>query len=144
MRSKICLSRAEIETRLRDKGLLPTLQRVGICQYVLCEADHPTAEKVHHWAEKGFGKISLATVYNTLNSLVQVGLLREFRFPHMEKVVYDDNLEMHHHFYDEKSGQVYDVHADALTLKLALGKEFQVNDYEILLKGSYTKMKSKN
>lgn len=135
--SKPCLTRDEIETRLREKGLQPTLQRVGICQYVLCEADHPNAEEVHQWAEKNLGKVSLATVYNTLNSLVEVGLLREFRFGHLEKTVYDNNIEEHHHFFDQNTGKFHDVPAEALTLKTSLGSEFQVQGYEILLKGNY-------
>lgn len=132
----LCLSREQIEERLREKGLTPTLQRVGICQYVLCEADHPSAEDVQNWAQANLGKISLATVYNTLGSLVDVGLLREFRFPHLEKAVYDNNIEEHHHFFDETSGRVLDIPAEALDLKTSLGKDFQVSGYEILLKGT--------
>ena len=79
------MNRSEIEALLKGKGLQPTLQRVGICQFVLCEADHPTAEVVHAWAEQHLGKISLATVYNTLKSLVEVELLREYKFSHSEK-----------------------------------------------------------
>lgn len=143
MKKTACLSRNEIEERLKEKGLQPTLQRVGICQFVLCSSDHPTADEVHVWAEKNLGKISLATVYNTLNSLVDVGLLREFRFPHLEKAVYDNNVDDHHHFFDENSGRIYDIPAQSLTLNSRLGSEFRVEGYEVLLKGSYNSKKTK-
>jgi Fur family iron response transcriptional regulator len=142
LRKPLCLSRQEIETRLREKDLQPTLQRVGICQYVLCEGDHPTAEQVHRWAEENLGKISLATVYNTLNSLVKVGLLREFNFSHMEKAIYDNNLDRHHHFFDEVTGQIHDVPFEFVNLETDLGRQFQVKGYEILLKGVYKENRS--
>ena len=143
MKTKPCLSREQIEANLREKGLSPTLQRVGICQFVLCQADHPTAEMVHQWAEENMGKISLATVYNTLNSLVEVGLLREFRFPHLEKSIYDNNILEHHHFFDQISGKILDIPADALKINTSLGSEFQVQGYDVLLKGIYKKTATK-
>ncbi len=70
-RAAVCLTNDEIKERLLVAGVQPTLQRISICQFVLCEADHPTAEEVHNWAEKNLAQISLATVYNTLKTLVE-------------------------------------------------------------------------
>lgn len=137
----ICLTTAEIEERLRAAGVQPTLQRISICQYVLCDADHPTAEEVHAWADKNLAKISLATVYNTLNTLVAAGLLREFKFSHLDKVIYDNNLEVHSHFLDEKSGKLFDIHKEDVKLGLQLAGNFDVKGYDLLIKGDYTKTK---
>lgn len=134
-KSEVCLTPAEIEERLRSKGIQPTLQRIAICQHVLCEAEHPTAEEVHAWAEKNLTKISLATVYNTLNTLVQAGLLREFRFAHSEKVIYDNNIEDHFHFLDEDSQKLYDISPKDVRVDLELSKEFQIKRVDILFKG---------
>ncbi len=131
------MSRKDIEDALRDKGLQPTLQRVGICQFVLCSADHPTADDVHAWAEKSLGKVSLATVYNTLGSLVDVGLLREFRFSHSEKSIYDNNLDVHHHFFDVRTGNIHDIPSADLSLQMNLGSAFKVEGFEILLRGTH-------
>src|SRR4051812_15024374 len=107
-----CLSSQDIEAKLEAAGIQPTAQRIAICRYVLCEADHPSAEDVKDWADRNFPKVSLATVYNTLNTLVAAGLLREFRFPHSERVIYDPNLSSHFHFLDEDSGKLYDLTPD--------------------------------
>lgn len=139
---RTCLTNAEISERLKAAGVQPTLQRISICQYVLCDADHPTAEEVHAWAEKNLATISLATVYNTLNTLVTAGLLREFKFAHSDKVIYDNNLDEHAHFLDEKSGQLYDIHKENIKVGLKLANEFQVNGYDLLIKGNYNKPKS--
>ena len=132
---RACLTTQEIESRLKAAGVQPTLQRIAICQFVLCEADHPTAEEVHAWAEKNLAKISLATVYNTLNTLVEAGLLKEFKFQHSDKVIYDDNIEEHFHFLDEKTGQLYDIHKDDVKLSVELQKKFKISGFDLLIKG---------
>ena len=120
---KACLTTQEIQKRLADAGVQPTVQRISICQFVLCDADHPTAEQVHAWAEANLATISLATVYNTLGTLVKAGLLREFRFPHTEKVIYDNNLEDHYHFLDESTQKLFDVDMNDIKVSVDISKK---------------------
>jgi Fur family iron response transcriptional regulator len=131
-----CLSNQEIEQKLADVGVQSTVQRIAICKYVLCEANHPTADQVKEWADKNLGKVSLATVYNTLKTLVESGLLREFRFPHSDKVFYDCTTEDHFHFVDEKSEQIYDIDPKDVELKFNLPKKFKIKDIKVIFKGS--------
>lgn len=128
-------SSAEIEKRLWDAGVQPTAQRVAICRYVLCEADHPTADDVKAWADRNCPKLSLATVYNTLNTLVKAGLLRELRFPHSGKTIYDHKLTPHHHFLVEDSGELFDIEPDRVELNLKLPDSFHVKNVDLFLKG---------
>jgi Fur family iron response transcriptional regulator len=132
---KPCLTTEEIQAKLQTAGVQPTLQRIAICKYVLCEADHPTAEQVTKWAEKNLDKISQATVYNTLNTMVDAGLLRVFKFPHSEKVIYDNNTHDHYHFLDEASGNLYDVETKDVSIQAQVPSHFEVNSMEIILKG---------
>lgn len=132
---KLCLSPADIEKKLLDAGVQPTLQRIAICRYVLCEADHPTAEQVREWAEKNLDKISQATVYNTLGTLVDAGLLRALRLGHSEKVIYDNNVDDHHHFLDETTGRLYDLPLENVQLKVSLPKKFRQQGLELVVKG---------
>lgn len=129
-----CLTPREIEERLSTAGVRPTAQRIAIAQYVLCAADHPTADDVKRWADKNFPKLSMATVYNTLSVLVKAGLLREFRLSHSTKVVYDHNIESHHHFLDEKTGKLYDLSPDEVEVKV---KRAKVRQVEVLLRGEW-------
>lgn len=135
MKHKLYLSTEEIQAKLQAAGVQPTLQRIAICKYVLCEANHPTAEQVKEWAEKNLEKISQATVYNTLNTLVDAGLLRIFKFPHSEKVIYDNNIHDHYHFLDENSGKLYDIEPKDISINLEIPPKFVVNSMEIVLKG---------
>lgn len=130
-----CLSPAEIEAVLKRAGINPTAQRIAICRFVLCEADHPTAEVVKVWVDENFPKMSLATVYNTLRILVEAGLLRELRLPHTESVLYDNNLTDHVHFLDEPSGVLYDVPREQVAVSATLDPAFEVAHTEVLFRG---------
>lgn len=134
-----CLTPHEIEFRLTQAGVRPTAQRIAIAQFVLCSADHPTAEDVKNWTDKNFPKLSMATVYNTLAVLVQAGLLREFRLPHSASVIYDQNIETHNHFLDEKSGKLYDLPAGEVSVSLKPGNRATVRRMDILLRGDWGK-----
>jgi Fur family iron response transcriptional regulator len=132
-----CLTPREIEDRLSAAGIRPTAQRIAIAQYVLCEAKHPTADDIKRWTDKNFPKLSMATVYNTLSALVKAGLLREFRLSHSASVVYDHNIEAHHHFLDEKTGKLYDLPAHEVEINIKPGKHAKVREVEVLLRGEW-------
>jgi Fur family iron response transcriptional regulator len=131
-----CLAPKEIEKILKDSGIQATAQRIAVCRYVLCEAEHTTVDEIKDWADKNFPKISLATVYNTINVLVEASLVRALKLSHSDKVIYDNNMEPHHHFLDEKTGKLIDLFPDSLEFKLTLGKEYKVNNIDVLIRGT--------
>lgn len=131
-----CLTVDQIQALLKRAGINPTAQRLAICRYVLCEADHPTAEAVKAWIDQNFPKMSLATVYNTLRILVEAGLLRELKLPHSESALYDSNVIDHYHFLDEHSGELLDVDPDHVALVPNLGPGFRISGVDVLLRGT--------
>ena len=131
-----CLPPHEIEARLRARSIQPTAQRITICQYVLCEADHPTADQVKRWVDDHFPKISLATVYNTLNTLVEAGLLRELRLADRDCAVYDSNVDLHYHFVDEATGRIYDLAPETVTVQPRLGEAFAIHQVDVVFRGA--------
>jgi len=134
-----CLSTQEIEKILKKAGVQSTAQRLAICQYVLCEAGHCTVDEVKAWADKNFPKISLATVYNTLNILVDVKLLTALKLSHSDKVIYDNNVASHYHFLDEETGKLIDIDIQNIDFKHTLSEQFKVNGIDVLLKGTVKK-----
>lgn len=129
------LSNDEIEKKLLEKGVQPTLQRIALCRYILCDADHPSADDIYAWAQKNMAKISQATVYNTLGILVNSGIIRAFKFSHTDKLVYDCNTTDHFHFFDEKNNRVLDIEAEAVKISFDLPKKFKIKSMDILFKG---------
>ena len=134
-----CLEKEQIADLLRSAGLSATNQRIGLCRYVLCEAKHPTVDNIRQWAEDQGLKTSLATIYNTLHALCEAGLLKDLRFPHLDKVVYDNNIEAHHHFLDEETGNIYDIPVTDFDYKNKLSHEFEINDVDIIIRGRVNK-----
>jgi len=96
---------------LADVGLRPTRQREVVYEVIREEKDHPSAEMVHDRAKKRMAGISLATVYNCLESFVSAGLVRQLNFQrHSSRYcpVLEDNPHFAH-FHCRRTGKVYDV-----------------------------------
>ncbi len=99
----------DVAGKLRDAGLRPTRQRVCLADLLFRGGDrHVTAETLHEEAARDDVRVSLATVYNTLNQFTQAGLLREVAIEG-SKTYFDTNTSSHHHFYIEKTGELFDI-----------------------------------
>ena len=121
---------------LRDTGIRPTAQRIAVADYVLHTPDHPSADEVWARVSGQFPMISRATVYNTLNLFVAQGLLRQFVLGE-GRVLFDPNVERHHHIIDDDTGAVHDVPWDAVTVSdVNRIEDFDVRDYQVVLRGS--------
>ena len=86
-------------------GLRSTRQREHVFGVLLGQRDHPTADEVYARAKVEMPSISLATVYNCLETLVECSLVRQVNFER-EPSRFCPNLAEHAHFYDENSGRV--------------------------------------
>lgn len=120
---------------LRRHGIQPSAQRLAVAGYVLDTDAHPSAEQVWARVRERFPMISRATVYNTLNLFVEKGLLRQLALSE-GRVVFDPNLEPHHHFIDEASGAIHDVPWDSVDVKrVADLKGLDVREYQVVMRG---------
>lgn len=120
---------------LEDHGIKPSAQRVAIARYVLHTDEHPSADEVWTRVQRSFPMVSRATVYNTLNLFVAKGLLRHLVLTE-GKLVFDPNVDKHHHFIDEGTGRIHDLPWDALHVSRVDQLEgFEIHDYQVLLRG---------
>jgi Fur family peroxide stress response transcriptional regulator len=94
--------------KLADSGLRSTPQRELIFSVLLKKRDHPTADEVYARVRHEMPTISLATVYNCLETLVNCHLVRTVNFER-GPTRYCPNLRPHAHFHDEASGSTYDI-----------------------------------
>jgi Fur family iron response transcriptional regulator len=98
--------------RLKAAGLRPTRQRLGLGKLLFEGGDrHVTAEDLHIEATGAGLRVSLATVYNTLNQFTTAGLLREVVVD-AGRSYFDTNTSDHHHFFYEGSGELLDIPGD--------------------------------
>ncbi len=101
---------------LRMAGLRPTQQRVSLAKLLFTGSHrHVCAEQLHKEATANGSKISLATVYNSLNQFVEVGLLREINIDR-NRSYFDTNTSDHHHFYIEDEQKVIDIPNNSVVL----------------------------
>lgn len=94
--------------KLADSGLRNTPQREVIYSVLLQKRDHPTADEVFARVKAELPTISLATVYNCLEALVQCKLVRAVNFER-EPTRYCPNLRPHAHFHDDQTGSTHDI-----------------------------------
>ena len=137
MVSKIPETPAEIEIPEEISGLRMTRQRQEVYRTLMQERNHPTANDVFMRVKNRLPHISLATVYNCLEALVQHGIIRQVNFER-ESSRYCPNLSEHGHFHDETTGVIHDVNfkpginlADLLNLPPGA----VIEDVEITLRG---------
>jgi len=108
----------EIINKLRGSGLRPTKQRILIAKN-LFESNktfHFTVETLYKKVNRiGNGKISLATIYNTVEAFTNAGYLKEI-LTSKNKSYYDTNIKSHHHFYDEESRELTDINYNQVKL----------------------------
>ncbi|MFO7254751.1 MULTISPECIES: Fur family transcriptional regulator [Limnochorda] len=98
---------------LRRKGMRLTPQRQAIYHYLKNTKSHPTAEEIFAALHPRFPGLSRGTVYNTLNMLVQEGLVRELRVDDTASR-YDADTSQHHHATCQKCGRVTDYFGPSL------------------------------
>ena len=120
---------------LRERGIRPGAQRVAVADFVLHSDRHPSADQVWQAVKTRLPVVSRATVYNTLNLLVDEGLLQQLVLSE-GRVVFDPQIEPHHHFIDERTGRIEDVPWEAVTVT---GVErlpgLDVRDYQVVMRG---------
>jgi len=104
--------------KLRSSKLRPTKQRLKICQFLFDRKKtfHFTVEALNKKINKnGITKVSLATIYNTVEAFTNAGYLKEI-LTNKNKSYYDTNIKSHHHFYDEGSKELTDIHYSQIKL----------------------------
>ena len=104
--------------KLRSSNLRPTKQRLKICQFLFDREKtfHFTVESLNKKINKNKDtKLSLATIYNTVEAFTNAGYLKEI-LTSKNKSYYDTNIKSHHHFYDEESKELTDIKYNQIKL----------------------------
>jgi Fur family transcriptional regulator, stress-responsive regulator len=99
---------------------------------------HLTADAVHSRAQLVLPEISLATVYNTLNELVDMGEVLEVSAGDGPKRYDPNTTTAHHHLYCVGCGALRDVNPQGLDhLVLSAGQQhgFELIDVDIVFRG---------
>lgn len=97
--------------RLRSEGLKITPQRIAILKFLEGNTGHPSVDEIYREVLRTFPTLSLATVYNTLDTLEKI---REVSTVHVDSTRkrFDPNMDPHHHVVCRQCGSIQDLYRD--------------------------------
>ena len=98
----------DIILTFKEKKLKLTPQRLAVYQYLKSTTEHPSAETIYKALQPNYPTMSLATVYKTLKTLVEIGLVQELNVGE-GNFRYDGNCKEHGHKQCIKCGKVNDL-----------------------------------
>jgi len=124
---------------LEGCSLTPTPQRLAVAKSVMDTHKHLSANAVFRRAKRICPSVSRATVYNTLNLLVEKHVLKAQRLLE-ETTVFDANTQPHHHFVDEETGEIIDIPWEDLSIRGQENlKSVEVRDFQVVIRGKRKK-----
>lgn len=122
---------------LRNHGLRLTHQRLEIVREIAGSEEHPDVDTVYRSVRERVPTISLDTVYRTLATLAEAGLVtRVSATP--GPVRFDANAQRHHHFVCMRCGLVRDVvdpRLDEVQEYISVTEHGRVESADVQLKG---------
>ncbi len=138
------VSKAEIGRRMRRftetcraSGLKLTHQRMEVFRELAGTEDHPDAETIYKSVSRRVPAISRDTVYRTLATLEEEGLVRKAEIL-ANRGRYDANMDRHHHFVCTECGLVRDFYSEALDelpIPKSIGTLGRVESTHVQLRG---------
>ena len=101
------LDREKVISELHKTGIRLTPQRRAILDYLASNDIHPNAQQIFQEVKKIHPDISLATIYNTLGTLVRLGYLKMLELEPDNR--YEINLKPHINLICDICGKIQDM-----------------------------------
>jgi len=123
--------------KCRQHDISITPQRVAIYSVLIDARDHPSAEAVYNRVKVTFPDISIDTVYRTLSTFSEMGLVDEVE-GYGEAKRYDPDLKPHHHFRCKRCNKIVDFRDERLNkrrLPPAIRAKFSVFSVKVVAEG---------
>lgn len=123
-----------LSNELIKKKIRLSRHRMKVLEYLMNQHNHPSADQIYSAIKKEVSTLSKTTIYNTLNTLTEAGLVKVLTINENE-TRYEIETENHGHFICKSCGTIYDfkIHIDnVFTEGLS---HFQINSKEVCFKG---------
>jgi len=98
----------QLAKRLKDQHISVTPQRMEILKTIMSRYDHPSADNIYQQVKRNLPMISFNTVYKTLETFCQLGLVIKIN-PLHEVARYDGNVSPHTHMVCTRCQKVEDL-----------------------------------
>ncbi|MEW6536406.1 MAG: Fur family transcriptional regulator [Candidatus Auribacterota bacterium] len=130
-------SMALFREKCNQHGLKITPQRTAIFEEMVRAKDHPSTDDLYQRIVRIFPNISFDTVYRTLLSFSQMGIVNVVE-GYGEKKRFDPNIETHHHFRCMKCYEIIDFSSeslDCIEIPQELQNRFKIVNKRVVLEG---------
>lgn len=113
-----------------------------VLETLITSKDHPTAESIHKKVLNSLPGISATTIYNTLDTFVDKGLVRRVK-TEADVMRYEPVTDHHHHLYSSASDRMEDYvdpELDELLKEYFEHKKiknFKINEIRLQLMGVF-------
>jgi Fe2+ or Zn2+ uptake regulation protein len=128
----------DIKEILVKNGISPSYHRLRIYEYLVNNHIHPTADMIYADVIKNIPTLSRTTIYNTLKTFTEKGLISSITIEDNE-VRYDADISLHGHFKCISCGALYDIDVDHLHVEKKLIINKKINGHLITEKHIYFK-----
>jgi len=118
-----------LEKSFSRTGMRLTPQRAAICRMLENSHSHPTADEIYREVKKEYKPLSLMTVYNTLNRLVDMGLIISVGQAGDGTEHFDGIVQPHIHFSCNLCHRIEDLPGDST---LSVQQQLTSSGYSIL------------
>lgn len=138
---EVALSPLErFEEFVQSRGKRRSSQRRAIVEQVFSRHDHFDADDLMEQLREVAGgrAVSRATVYRTLNELVESGLLREMDLKGRKVYEHDYGYPQHDHLHCQRCGSLIEFSSDEIKqIREAVGREhqFRVLGHQLIING---------
>lgn len=124
----------ELTNKLKEKNIRLSHQRLKVLEYMSSNRTHPTVDQIYSDLQKEVPTLSKTTIYNTLNTLMDAGLVKLVNIDNNE-TRYDAITDDHGHFKCESCGEVFDFDLDFNLFSIEGLNNFEVNHKDVYFKG---------
>jgi Fe2+ or Zn2+ uptake regulation protein len=99
-----------------------------------CKGGHPTVDEIYRALSADIPSLSKGTIYNTLHTLVEAGLVRDVGIDETEKR-YDITISNHGHFQCNICGTIYNFTVNIDQISIDGLDQFEIAQKNIYFKG---------
>ena len=118
----------------KKNNLKITPQRINIYSYLVSTCEHPTVDTIYKNIKNIMPAISIATIYKTLNTLVESNLVKIINVCE-ENFRYDANINPHGHIKCTVCKKIKDISVNNDFSYIGENENFHVENFDLFLYG---------
>ena len=131
---KTAISDSQLTDMLHKAGIRPSVQRVAILAHIANTRRHPTADEIYSDLTPIYPTLSRTTVYNSLNTFTEAGLLRELEIEGGTRHFDLAPQPPHSHFKCNNCGRIFDMGIPS-GLSQSVTPGFKIDSIDLYFKG---------